>query len=246
VAYEAAATGCGWRPGCGRAAYQLQAGQCATQLGQRMARQRRPFRVRGVSSRAAARRKVGLQPRMPSHAKVLLKRLMRVRWQPASRPRAPVAWRLPLPGLVLRSSGSGRARRAASRGRLASTEGCRADRSLPGDAHTQTVEGYFSIFKRGIYGVYHHVSQQHLKRYLGEFDFRYNERIALGVTQAQRAATAIACNEPFIGWPSILEILPTPPPIGMLQRCEDGARQWAVMIGEPTRYQPPGSVAFAR
>jgi hypothetical protein len=50
-----------------------------------------------------------------------------------------------------------------------------------GDAHTQTIEGYFSIFKRGICGVYHHVSQQHLKRYLGEFDFRYNERIALGI-----------------------------------------------------------------
>ena len=51
-----------------------------------------------------------------------------------------------------------------------------------GDAHTNTVEGYFSIFKRGIYGVYHHVSEQHLKRYLCEFDFRYNERIALGVS----------------------------------------------------------------
>ena len=60
-----------------------------------------------------------------------------------------------------------------------------------GDAHTNTVEGYFSIMKRGIYGVYHHVSQQHLKRYLCEFDFRYNERIALGVTDAQRAAKAI-------------------------------------------------------
>jgi ISXO2-like transposase domain len=40
-----------------------------------------------------------------------------------------------------------------------------------GDAHTNTVEGYFSIMKRGIYGVYHHVSQEHLKRYLCEFDF---------------------------------------------------------------------------
>src|ERR1700693_5022054 len=60
-----------------------------------------------------------------------------------------------------------------------------------GDAHTNTVEGYFSIFKRGIYGVYHHVSQQHLKRYLAEFDFRYNERIALGVTDKERAAKAI-------------------------------------------------------
>ena len=62
---------------------------------------------------------------------------------------------------------------------------------MRGDAHTNTIEGYFSIFKRGIYGVYHHVSQQHLKRYLGEFDFRYNERIALGVTDTQRAAKAI-------------------------------------------------------
>lgn len=42
--------------------------------------------------------------------------------------------------------------------------------------HTNTVEGYFSILKRGITGVYQHVSQEHLKRYLGEFDFRYNER----------------------------------------------------------------------
>jgi transposase-like protein len=56
-----------------------------------------------------------------------------------------------------------------------------------GDAHTNTVEGYFSIFKRGIYGVYHHVSQDHLKRYLCEFDFRYNYRIALGFTDKQRA-----------------------------------------------------------
>src|SRR3954470_22182298 len=60
-----------------------------------------------------------------------------------------------------------------------------------GDAHTNTVEGYFSIFKRGIYGVYHHVSEQHLKRYLCEFDFRYNERIALGVNDQERAERAI-------------------------------------------------------
>lgn len=45
-----------------------------------------------------------------------------------------------------------------------------------GDAHTNTIEGYFSILKRGIVGVYHHVSAKHLKRYLGEFDFRYNSR----------------------------------------------------------------------
>jgi len=56
-----------------------------------------------------------------------------------------------------------------------------------GDAHTNTVEGYFSIFKRGIYGTYHHISAQHLKRYLAEFDFRYNERAALGVDDEARA-----------------------------------------------------------
>jgi transposase-like protein len=60
-----------------------------------------------------------------------------------------------------------------------------------GDAHTNTVEGYFSILKRGITGVYHHVSQEHLKRYLGEFDFRYNQRIALGVSDMQRTEKAI-------------------------------------------------------
>lgn len=61
-----------------------------------------------------------------------------------------------------------------------------------GDAHTNTVEGYFSIFKRGIYGVYHHVSAGHLKRYLAEFDFRYNERIALGVDDHERTRKALA------------------------------------------------------
>ena len=45
-----------------------------------------------------------------------------------------------------------------------------------GDVHTNTIENYFSIFKRGMKGIYQHVSQQHLKRYLGEFDFRYNQR----------------------------------------------------------------------
>ena len=55
-----------------------------------------------------------------------------------------------------------------------------------GDAHTNTIEGYFSILKRGITGTYHHVSAQHLKRYLAEFDFRYNERENLGVSDAQR------------------------------------------------------------
>jgi hypothetical protein len=57
-----------------------------------------------------------------------------------------------------------------------------------GDVHTNTVEGYFSILKRGIMGTYHHVSQQHLKRYLAEFDFRYSTRAKLGIDDERRAA----------------------------------------------------------
>ncbi len=57
--------------------------------------------------------------------------------------------------------------------------------------HTNTVENYFSILKRGVIGTYHHVSAEHLKRYLAEFDFRYNERAALGVTDAERAEKAV-------------------------------------------------------
>jgi hypothetical protein len=61
-----------------------------------------------------------------------------------------------------------------------------------GDVHTNTIEGYFSILKRGINGTFHHVSQQHLKRYLAEFDFRYNERTALGMSDADRMSKSIA------------------------------------------------------
>jgi len=61
-----------------------------------------------------------------------------------------------------------------------------------GDVHTNTVEGYFSILKRGIMGTYHHVSQQHLKRYLAEFDFRYSTRAKLGVDDERRAAALAA------------------------------------------------------
>ena len=60
-----------------------------------------------------------------------------------------------------------------------------------GDAHSNTVEGYFAILKRGIIGTYHHVSPAHLKRYLGEFDFRYNERMGLGVDDEARADKAL-------------------------------------------------------
>jgi transposase-like protein len=56
-----------------------------------------------------------------------------------------------------------------------------------GPISTNTVEGYFSILKRGLIGTFHHIGTQHLKRYIGEFDFRYNNRTALGVTDAERA-----------------------------------------------------------
>src|SRR5665213_3278895 len=60
-----------------------------------------------------------------------------------------------------------------------------------GDVYTNTVEGYFSVLKRGIYGVYQHVSEAHLKRYLAEFDFRYSNRSSLGVTDGERTAKAL-------------------------------------------------------
>jgi transposase-like protein len=57
--------------------------------------------------------------------------------------------------------------------------------------HTNTIEGFFSIFKRGIYGVYQHVSSHHLQRYTTEFEFRYNNRAALGIEDAERTATVL-------------------------------------------------------
>jgi hypothetical protein len=66
-----------------------------------------------------------------------------------------------------------------------------AEEYVRGDAYTNTVEGMFSILKRGIYGIYQHVSEAHLHRYLNEFDFRYNNRVALGVSDTERATRAI-------------------------------------------------------
>jgi transposase-like protein len=57
--------------------------------------------------------------------------------------------------------------------------------------HTNSAEGYFSIFKRGMRGVYQHCKEKHLHRYLAEFDFRYNTRTALGYNDGDRAALAI-------------------------------------------------------
>lgn len=66
-----------------------------------------------------------------------------------------------------------------------------AEEYVRGDAHTNTAEGFFSIFKRGVTGTYHHISEGHLHRYLAEFDFRYNYRVKLGFDDTERARLAI-------------------------------------------------------
>jgi hypothetical protein len=60
-----------------------------------------------------------------------------------------------------------------------------------GDVHTNSAEGYFSIFKRGMRGNYQHCKEKHLHRYLAEFDFRYNHRVKLGYNDGERAALAV-------------------------------------------------------
>jgi len=60
-----------------------------------------------------------------------------------------------------------------------------------GRAHTNTVEGYYSIFKRGMKGIYQHCKEKHLHRYLAEFDFRYSNRIRLGVDDVERTERAL-------------------------------------------------------
>ncbi len=60
-----------------------------------------------------------------------------------------------------------------------------------GDVHTNTLEGFFSVIKRGLVGVYQHVDTKHLDRYLAEFDFRQNTRAKLGISDIQREALAI-------------------------------------------------------
>jgi transposase-like protein len=65
------------------------------------------------------------------------------------------------------------------------------DEYVRGTVHTNTVEGFFSILKRGIYGTYQHVSDVHLHRYLSEFDFRYSNREKLGVDDVSRADMAL-------------------------------------------------------
>jgi hypothetical protein len=59
-----------------------------------------------------------------------------------------------------------------------------------GDVTTNTVESFFALFKRGMKGTYQHCGPQHLQRYLDEFDFRYSNRVALGVNDTERATRA--------------------------------------------------------
>jgi transposase-like protein len=66
------------------------------------------------------------------------------------------------------------------------------DEYVRGDVHTNTAENYFSILKRGINGVYHHVSEAHLPRYLAEFDFRYNHLARDGYSDADRTRIALS------------------------------------------------------
>lgn len=65
------------------------------------------------------------------------------------------------------------------------------DEYVRGDVTTNTVEGYYSIFKRGMKGVYQHCAEKHLHRYLAEFDFRYSNRVALGCDDGERAVRAM-------------------------------------------------------
>lgn len=60
-----------------------------------------------------------------------------------------------------------------------------------GDIHTNTIEGFFSIFKRGMKGIYQHCSKKHLPRYVAEFDFRYTNRVRLGIDDTERALIAL-------------------------------------------------------
>ena len=63
-----------------------------------------------------------------------------------------------------------------------------------GDVHTNTIEGYFSIFKRGMRGIYQHCAKKHLNRYLAEFDFRYTHPAATGYNDTDRADKCCAVS----------------------------------------------------
>ena len=66
-----------------------------------------------------------------------------------------------------------------------------AGQYVRGEVTTNHVEGYFSVFKRGMKGVYQHCSEKHLHRYLAEFDFRFNNRVSKGIHDTERAQKAL-------------------------------------------------------
>ncbi len=67
----------------------------------------------------------------------------------------------------------------------------KADEYVRGDVHTNTAENFYSIFKRGMKGVYQHCSEKHLHRYVAEFDFRYSNRSRFGVEDAERPSKIV-------------------------------------------------------
>lgn len=70
---------------------------------------------------------------------------------------------------------------------------------MRGDVHTNTIEGYFSIFKRGMKGVYQHCSEKNLHRYLAEFEFRYNTRKIADSERAVLAYVVVKASASRIG-----------------------------------------------
>jgi transposase-like protein len=67
----------------------------------------------------------------------------------------------------------------------------KADEYVRDDVHTNTVENFYSVFKRGMKGVYQHCSEAHLHRYLAEFDFRYSNRVRFGIDDVERTERAL-------------------------------------------------------
>lgn len=78
----------------------------------------------------------------------------------------------------------------AAHGTTNHSAGQYVDYEIPA-VHSNTVEGYFSIFKRGMKGIYQHCGEHHLHRYLAEYEFRYNNREALGCNDTDRSINAI-------------------------------------------------------
>ena len=94
---------------------------------------------------------------------------------------------------ALNTDGAGQYRHPSFNGLFASHETVDHSRGeyVRGPAHTNTIESYLALLKRGVYGVYHSVSKQHLHRYVAEFDFRYNNCVALGVDDFARTMNAL-------------------------------------------------------